>query len=123
VFAPGHVAYAENLRYVAACDFAVSPTLIENLSNAIVEGLMLGLPFVTFDVGGNSEIVVGGVNGFIVPLLDVDSLIEKAAMLMRDGDLLSRMRAGARAPVAEMTDPDRLSARYQEVFDRLRARA
>jgi glycosyltransferase involved in cell wall biosynthesis len=120
VFAPGHLSYAENLAHVAACDFAVSPTLIENLSNAIVEGLMLGLPFVTFDTGGNAEIVHSGVNGFVVPYLDVEALVARSLELVEDSGLRARMRAQSRAPIASMLDPEHLRAQYQAVFDRLR---
>ena len=123
VYAPGHLAYSENLSHAAACDFAISPTLIENLSNAIVEGLMLGLPFVTFDTGGNREIVLSGTNGFVVPYLDVEAMIERATQLLGDFELLLRQRSLARAPLEALLDEDAVRNRYNSIFERLRAAA
>lgn len=120
VFAPGNCSYSDNLRHVAACDFAISPTLIENLSNAIVEGLMLGLPFVTFDTGGNKEIVHSGVNGFVVPYIDVEALIARSLEVLNDAGLRARMKSEATTTLGSMLDPNLLRVQYQAVFDRLR---
>jgi glycosyltransferase involved in cell wall biosynthesis len=38
----------------------------EGLSNAILEGLSWGLPIIGFDVGGNSELIESGRNGFLI---------------------------------------------------------
>ena len=123
VYAPGQVAYTDNLRHVAACDFAISPTLIENLSNAIVEGLMLDVPFVTFDTGGNKEIIRCGINGVIVPYIDVEALVARSAELIENPEMLSRFKANCRTPLRSILDSDRLRAQYQAVFDRLRSKA
>jgi|LauGreSuBDMM15SN_2_FD.fasta_scaffold05044_2 glycosyltransferase involved in cell wall biosynthesis len=38
----------------------------EGLSNAILEGLSWGLPIIGFNVGGNSELIKSGRNGFLI---------------------------------------------------------
>ncbi len=120
IFAPGHLPYSENLRYAAACDLTVSPTLIENLSNAIVEALMLGMPVVTFDTGGNSEVVHSGVNGFVVPYIDVDALIARSDELIHDSARLREFKSNTKIPLAALTDEDMIRGQYQKVFDSLR---
>ncbi|OGR33186.1 MAG: hypothetical protein A2091_02810 [Desulfuromonadales bacterium GWD2_61_12] len=87
IFAPGHVSYDENIAFMKACSFGVSPTLIENFSMAILEANFCRLPMVVFDVGGNREIVTSGENGFLVPYLDVEALIASAARLFDAGRL------------------------------------
>ncbi|MBF0353719.1 MAG: glycosyltransferase [Alphaproteobacteria bacterium] len=79
IFAPGSVPAMQNLSYVKACTLAVSPTMIENFSMALLEAQLIGLPVVTFDVGGNRELVEHGQSGSIVPLNDVHALAELAA--------------------------------------------
>ncbi|MGB0681868.1 MAG: glycosyltransferase family 4 protein [Magnetovibrionaceae bacterium] len=79
---PGRVSARENLAAVKACDVLVSPTLIENFSMAFLEAVCSGVPVVTFDVGGNAELVENGRNGFTVPSLDVTDLVDRAGKVL-----------------------------------------
>ncbi len=85
IHAPGHLDYRDNLALVKACDFGVSPTLIENFSMAILEAGFCGLPMVAFRVGGVGEIISNGENGFCVPYLDIDALIAASERLLDAG--------------------------------------
>jgi glycosyltransferase involved in cell wall biosynthesis len=114
---PGKQDYLQNLTDVAACDFTVSPTLLENLSSALIESLACGLPVVTFDVGGNNELVKTEKNGFLVPYLDIDQMVEAANRLIEDSATLSRLQSAARASIAEILDPDRVLREYDRVFE------
>ncbi|QDS88910.1 Alpha-D-kanosaminyltransferase [Rosistilla ulvae] len=116
VYAPGSQSYIRNLADVAACDWAVSPTLIENFSSALVEALALGLPVVTWDVGGNRELVESGVNGFVVPFMDMESLIQRAMELANSSELRARMRKNAKASVTNLVRPERVLEEYDNLF-------
>jgi glycosyltransferase involved in cell wall biosynthesis len=48
-------------------DLLVNSSAHEGLPVTLIEGAMSGLPTVATDVGGNSEVVVDGVNGYVVP--------------------------------------------------------
>jgi len=52
---------------LAAADIAVSASHEEGFSNAVLEAMLAGLPLVVTDAGGNSEAVVDGVTGYVVP--------------------------------------------------------
>ena len=117
VYAPGQIPYKNNIQIVGSCDFGISPTLIENLSNAIIEGLFLNVPFVTFNVGGNVEIIKDGVNGFIVPYLDIDTLIDKAVLLIEDRQILKMMKNKTSSIINNIVNNDLVLKKYQEVFD------
>lgn len=82
IFMPGNVTYQENIALVKSCSFGVSPTLIENFGMAILEAMFCGIPMVSFDVGGNREIIIDGENGFIVPYIDLEELIIRAQTLL-----------------------------------------
>lgn len=56
--------------WMAAADLFCLATRTEGWCNAIAEALACGLPVVTTDVGGNSEIVRHGHDGFLVPFWD-----------------------------------------------------
>lgn len=95
IFALGKVSYEENIAFVKTCSFAVSPTLLESFGMAILEANVCGLPVVTFDCGGNRELIENGENGFIAPYLDVECLVQYAQRLL-DDDLRSSMSKKAR---------------------------
>ncbi len=119
VHVPGHVAWAENLGCVKACDVEVSPTLIENLSMAIIEALALGVPVVAFDTGGNREIINHGQSGWIVPYLDVDALVARTLELLEDSSRRKEMSRAAAAGMSQLLAPDRLLALYEDLFRQL----
>lgn len=52
---------------LAAANVAVSASHEEGFSNAVLEAMLAGLPMVVTNVGGNSEAVVDGVTGYVVP--------------------------------------------------------
>lgn len=84
IYAPGHINWEANLANVMMCHIGITPNLEENFSNAILEAQIAGLPFVAFDTGGNKEIIINDYTGFIVPFLDVESLILKSCYLLND---------------------------------------
>lgn len=54
--------------YVKAFDVACVASSTEGMSNALLEGMALGKPVIVTGVGGNTEVVVEGESGIIIPL-------------------------------------------------------
>ncbi len=94
IFAPGKVDYLTNISFVKGCDFAISPTLIENFSMAILEASFCGLPTVSFITGGVPEIIKDGENGFLVKCPNISFFAKKTKLLLDDGKL-SKMKKSA----------------------------
>lgn len=108
---PGPVDGPTNLAIVRTCSFGVYPTLTENYSMALLEAALLGVPMVTFDVGGNGEIVRNGVNGFLAPAYDVGVMTDYAASLLDPaalGHMATTTRADALARLSEAACGQRL---------------
>jgi glycosyltransferase involved in cell wall biosynthesis len=57
-----------------AVDMMIVPSLQENLSNAIMESLSCGTPVVSFDIGGNSDMVEHKKNGYLAKPFDSNDL-------------------------------------------------
>jgi len=57
-----------------ACDVMIVPSKRENLSNVIMESLSCGLPVVAFNIGGNSDMVIHEINGYLAQPFDTSDL-------------------------------------------------
>lgn len=97
IYMPGRLSYLENLSYISSCALCVSPTLAENFGMALIEASYFGMPIVTFNTGGNAEVVEQGKTGEVVPYLDIDTLVEKAIWLLSPEQTERRLRMGEAA--------------------------
>ena len=57
-----------------ASDVFVIPSLEDNLPNTVIESLCCGTPVIGFDIGGISDMITDGKNGYLCPEISVDSL-------------------------------------------------
>ncbi len=82
--------------YHAAADVFVLPTQYEAFALAIVEALASGLPVITTDVPGASDLIVPGVNGLLLDNPDDSRAL--AGLLEQATDSATRMRWSLNAP-------------------------
>jgi glycosyltransferase involved in cell wall biosynthesis len=71
------------------------PTTFEGFSVSLVEAMACGLAPVTTATPGPMEIVRDGVNGLLVPARDSEAIVQALELLIRDTQLLDRLRRGA----------------------------
>lgn len=76
--------------------FLVLPSLVEPFGIVILEALACGTPVIATRVGGPSEIIKHGVNGFLVKPADVDELAKYMSILAENDELRKAMRRNAR---------------------------
>lgn len=96
-----HVPYSELPQYYQSADIFVYPSLHEGSVLAIYEALASGLPVVTTPNSGS--VVRDGVEGFIVPIRDIEALKEKILLLYQNKDLRDRMGQHARKRAESFT--------------------
>jgi len=70
----GKVSREKMPLYMKAADYLVLYSGYEGLSHTLLESLRAGTPVIASDKGGNPEVVQHGVNGLLVPYVDVDAL-------------------------------------------------
>lgn len=74
-------------KWLAAFDVFALPSLNEGISIAALEAMASGRPVVATDVGGNSEVVMDGKTGQLVPVGDMRALAQALARYRDDPPL------------------------------------
>jgi len=108
--------------WMAAMDCFVLPSQAEGISNTLLEAMASGLPVVATDVGGNSELVVDGETGWLVPPQDPVALAGAMARLADDASMRQRMAAAARARAVSEFSLEAMVSAYQGMYDNMLAR-
>jgi glycosyltransferase involved in cell wall biosynthesis len=88
-------------RQYQAADIYVFPSLHEGSSLSVFEALASGLPVVTTPNAGS--VVRDGVEGFILPIRDVEGMADRILRLYRDRELRRAMGEQARARALDFT--------------------
>lgn len=103
-------------RYLAVADLCILPSRLEGMSNAILEAMASGLPVIARAVGGNPELVVDGLTGFLCPPDDVPALAEAIGRLIDDDALRCDMAAAARQRAESVFSIEAMMAAYGDFY-------
>ncbi len=98
--------------------FAVG-TVWEGLSMVILEAMGMAKPVVTTNVGGNSEVVVDGVTGFLVPPRDPEALADRILTLLKDENLRKQMGAAGRRRIEEKFTMEKMVSEIESLYEKL----
>jgi glycosyltransferase involved in cell wall biosynthesis len=85
--------------WYAAFDVLILPSANEGTPVSVIEALAARRPVVATDVGGVSDVVRDGVDGFLVDVGDTTALAERLAVLAGDEALRTRMGEAGRERV------------------------
>lgn len=102
-----------------AMDIFVLSSLNEGHNVSLLEAMATGLPVVVTNVGGNLELVLAGITGFLVPPKETAMLSEKIKMLIKDEYLRSQMGKRGRLRIVEYFDMDRMVNAYCTIYNQL----
>ncbi|PGM72177.1 hypothetical protein CN952_14875 [Bacillus cereus] len=97
-------------------DIQVLSSYEEGFSNAILEGMASSLPLVVTDVGGNSEAVCDGINGFVIPPKNSRILSEKLLEIIKDENKRIDMGIESRKFIEEKFTIDKMLQEYQGMY-------
>lgn len=97
----GYIPNAAVPNALHAMDIFCAPSTrnSESFGVAAVEAMACGVPCVTSDADGFTEVIANGESGFIVPKGDVGALTEKLAVLINDAALRKSMGEAGRQRV------------------------
>ncbi len=81
----GRVSREQMPLYMKAADYVALYSGYEGLSHTLLESLRVGTPVIASDKGGNPEVVQHGVNGLLVPYVDLEALAAALEQAFRPG--------------------------------------
>lgn len=95
----------------------VLPSFAEGLPVVVMESMALYRPVITTFVAGIPELVRDGIDGWLIPAGDIDSLATAMTTCLRaTGDELARMGTAAHNRAVERHDVDREAAKLLALF-------
>ncbi len=103
----------------AICDVVVLTSLWEGLPRVLVQAAAAGKPVVTFACDGAYEVVEDDVNGWVVPMRDVDAIQERLYRLVADVDLRLRMGTAGRDKVNDTWTVESMVRQIESLYERL----
>lgn len=118
VVCEGPIGSKQIRKFYRAAQVLVVPSAYEGLPMVIMEAFQTGLPAVATDVGGNSEIIEDGINGFLVPVDEPDVLAKRCVSILSDSALRARMSATALETASGFNSAEQILA-YIDIYNRL----
>jgi len=112
--------FREDIEEVMATfDIFVFTSLWEGLPQVLVQAAAVGIPILTFDVEGASEVVEDGINGYVIPSKDVDAFVDKASLLIENEVKAKKM--GQRGPekIGNQWSIVKMQERTRELYESL----
>ena len=107
------------VKYYAAADIFALPTRYDPFANSTMEALACGVPVVTTNANGVSEILRDGTDGLIVEPDEADALSERLRALADDADFRTRLGSNGRVAVEPYTwskTAERTAAVYETIM-------
>ena len=108
-------------RMIATFDIATLTSLWEGLPRVLVQYSLLERPIITFECEGAREVIDDGVNGFVVPSKDVDTLTDRLRRLIPDAAMRTEFGRLSREKVEGRWDVDRMVERITAVYEDVEA--
>lgn len=101
---------------ISSAHVYVLPSYREGTPRSVLEAMAMGRPIITTDAPGCRETVEDGVNGFLVPVCDVESLENAMRKFIESPDMISEMGAQSRKIAEAKYDVRKVNAHMIEAM-------
>jgi glycosyltransferase involved in cell wall biosynthesis len=105
----------------AAADVFVAPSMLENLSNTVMEAMACGTPCVAFNQGGMPDLIEHGRTGYLAIPYEVGDLAAGIRRVLEDTAARKEMAQRSRRKAEEEYALNKVSQRYVELYRELLA--
>lgn len=120
-----HITFAgwiprENLiRYYQQADIFVTSSTWEGMPNTVLEAMACALPVIGSSAPGMDQLVVDGLNGYLVPLKDPAALASRLRLLINNPTELPRMGRESRRIAEQEFAWDHITRQYVSIYERV----
>ena len=91
----------------------------EGVPKSLIDVCAIGRPIITTNSIGCKDVVDDGVNGFLIPTRDCETLAEKLRILIEDKDLRIKMGKAAREKAEREFSIEKVIKRHLEIYNYL----
>ncbi|WP_150913206.1 glycosyltransferase family 4 protein [Marinobacter halotolerans] len=105
--------------FIAGFDIALLTSESEGFSNSIIEYMRNAKPVICTDTGGNSEIVEHGINGYLYPVGDVESLASRLVELAHEPERRAQMGQAGQGKVLSAYSVERMLDEHLALYGRI----
>jgi len=99
-----------------AMDIFVLPSLMEGMSNTLLEAMAVGLPVLATRVGGNPEIIADGECGYLFTPREVPELVGQLKTLLQNVRRRSDFGRSARERALQHFSLEQMLQRYRDLY-------
>lgn len=103
-------------QYLKAFDVFVLNSKTEGLSYAVLEAMACALPVVATDVGGNSQLIENGIDGFLYPDGDGENLSRIMVQMIETQDEIRSMGERARKKIINTYSLEAMIEKYLALY-------
>ncbi len=103
---------------LAQCSVYVLPSYREGTPRSVLEAMAMGRPIITTDAPGCRQTVRDGENGFLVPVRDVQALVQAMTFFVEHPEAVPRMGKASRTLAETVFDVHRVNARLLSLLSR-----
>ncbi len=94
-----HVPHFELYKEYSQGSIFVLPSIEEGLARVILEAMACGLPVIVTTNTGGEDIIREGIDGFIIPIRDIEKLKEKILYFYKNPEIVKEMGENAKQRV------------------------
>lgn len=113
----GSVPYEEVLRFMQETHIVLLPSVEEGIANVVLEAMMLEKLVLTTDCGGMEEIVQDGINGFVVPIRNPESISAKIVEMSKlSEDQITTITTNAKKTIESINSEEKMVAGMEALY-------
>ena len=106
-----------NEHYIKSTIF-LQTSLTEGFSNSIMEAMVHSLPIIATDVGDNSQMVIDGVNGYIVPVKRPDIIVNRLCLLIESDKRRQDMGSKSYDIIKDDFSIEKFSSAFSKIIEK-----
>jgi glycosyltransferase involved in cell wall biosynthesis len=117
VILPGWLPREKLIQSLYSADIFMSTSKREAQGVAIIEALSCGVPVISTDVGGVSDVLIDGFNGYLVENNNMDDFIKKIKSLNDNRELLKKLSKNASYNIHKKYSWTSIGANFEKLLN------